>query len=163
MTTRGMGRTVAAGVAYMLCTGASGAAWANTIQFEAESIRDRQRGTISSPLLIKDDPAASGGSYIAVADGTNSGSFAPDSTVEGVATYTFSVADTGTYRVWARVSAATNADDSFWVRMGNSGSWIRFNGWTLGTAYHWVLVAADPPAAPSTFALTGGADNELQI
>jgi hypothetical protein len=162
MTKRATRATVA-GMASLLCLGASGAASANTVQFEAESIRDRQRGTITSPLLIKDDPAASGGSYIAVADGTNSGSFAPDSTEEGVAKYTFSVADTGTYRVWARVSAATNADDSFWVRMGNSGSWIRFNGWTLGTAYHWVLVANDPPAAPSTFALTGGADNELQV
>src|SRR5689334_20138912 len=153
-------RAIVAAVASLLF---AGAARANTIQFEAESVRDRARGTISSPLLIKDDPVASGGAYVAVADGTNSGSFAPDSTTEGVATYTFSVADTGTYRVWARVAAATNGDDSFWVRMGNSGSWIRFNGWTLGSAYHWVLVANDPPAAPSTFALTAGADNELQV
>jgi len=152
-----------AGAASLLFVGASGAARANTIQFEAESIRDRTRGTITSPMLIKDDPAASGGSYIAVADGTNSDSFTPDSTTEGVVKYTFSVSDTGTYRVWARVSAATNADDSFWVRMGNSGSWIRFNGWTLGSAYHWVLVANDPPAAPSTFALTANVDNELQV
>jgi hypothetical protein len=163
MTTQGTRRTVAAGLAYVLCTGASTAALANTIQFEAESIRDRQRGTISSPMLIKDDPAASGGSYVAVANGTNSPSNAPASTVEGVVTYTFSVADTGTYRVWARVSAASDGDDSFWVRMGNSGAWIRFNGWTLGTAYHWVLVAADPPAAPSTFNLTAMTDYQLQV
>jgi hypothetical protein len=155
--------TLVAGVVSLLCVGASGVARANTIQFEAESIRDRQRGTITSPLMIKDDPAASGGSYIAVADGTNSGPYAPDSTTEGVVKYTFSAGNTGTYRIWARVSAATNGDDSFWVRVGNSGSWIRFNGWTLGSAYHWVLVAADPPAAPSTFALTGGNDYELQV
>jgi hypothetical protein len=142
---------------------AASAAWANTVHFEAESVRDRQRGTITSPLLIKDDPAASGGSYLTVAAGTNSPSSGPASTTEGVVRYTFSVSDTATYRIWARVSAPTNADDSFWVRMGAGGSWIRWNGIPLGGAYHWVLVKAEGAANPATFALTAGTDNELQV
>lgn len=155
-------RRVSVAVAVLLSSGA-GAALANTVHFEAEAVRQRERGTITSPMLIKDDPAASGGSYLTVAAGNNSPSSAPASTVEGVAKYTFSVSDTGTYRIWARVSAPTNGDDSFWVRMGSSGPWIRFNGFTLGAPYHWVLVAPDPPASPSTFALTAGTDNELQV
>ena len=153
-------------IALLMSVGASGlagTALADTVHFEAESARDRMRGTITSPMLIKDDPAASGGSYITVRPGLAVPHHAPASTVEGVARYTFSVADTGSYRIWARVSAANDGDDSFWVRMGDGGPWIRFNGFALGAAYHWVLVAADPPAAPSSFALTGGSDYQLQV
>jgi hypothetical protein len=141
----------------------SGLARANTVRFEAESVRDRQRGSISSPLLIKDDPLASGGGYVVVADGNNSPSTAPASSTAGVARYTFSVADTGGYRLWARVSAPTDGDDSFWLRLGGSGAWIRWNGMPLGAAFHWVLVKADGAGNPLSFALTAGADNDLEV
>jgi len=151
------------GLAFVMSLGTARLAGANTITFEAESIRDRMRGTITSPMMIKDDPAASGGSYITVAAGTNSPSSAPASSSEGVVKYTFSIADTGSYRIWARVSAPNDGDDSFWLRMGTSGSWIRWNEIPLGTAYHWVLVKAEGASSPSTFNLTAGVDNELQI
>jgi hypothetical protein len=150
------------GLASVVLVGTAGVAAANTIHFEAESIRDRTRGTITSPMMIKDDPAASGGSYMAVAAGNESPSNAPASSTEGVAKYTFSISDTGTYRIWARVSVANDGDDSFWVRMGTSGSWIKWNGIQVGTAYHWVLVKPEG-GSPSTFALTADVDNELQI
>jgi hypothetical protein len=161
--TRTASRVMTAGLAAALSVSAAGVARASNIYFEAESVRDRDKGSITSPLLIKDDAAASGGSYVAVAAGTNSGSYAPDSTTDGIAKYRFIAPETGTYRVWARVSAANNGDDSFWVRMGDSGAWIRFNGWTLGTAYHWVLVGNDPPAGPSTFGLVADATYELNF
>jgi hypothetical protein len=156
-------RVMVAGLVSCASLAAVGRAHANTIQFEAESVRDRQRGTITTPLQIKDDPAASGGSYVTVTAGNNSPSTAPTSTTEGVAKYTFSVTDTGTYRIWARVSAPTDADDSFWIRIGATAAWIKWNGIPLGTPYHWVLVKADGAANPATFSLTGNADNQLQI
>ena len=70
-------RAIVAGMTSLAIVGAAGAAWANTIHFEAESVRDRARGTITSPLLIKDDPLASGGSFVTVAAGTSSPSNAP--------------------------------------------------------------------------------------
>jgi hypothetical protein len=141
----------------------AGPALGNTVQFEAESVRDRQRGSITSPMMIEDDPQASGGGYITVAPGNDSPSSAPASSTEGVARYVFSVTDTAAYRIWARVSAPTNGDDSFWLRMGTSGSWIKWNGIPLGSAFHWVPVKADGAASPATFNLTAGADNELQV
>jgi hypothetical protein len=154
-------------VAYVVVAGTllttAGPALGNTVQFEAESVRDRQRGSITSPMMIRDDPAASGGGYITVAAGNDSPSSAPASSTEGVARYIFSVTDSAVYRIWARVSAPTDGDDSFWVRMGTSGSWIRWNGIPLGSAFHWVLVKADGATSPATFNLTAGADNELQV
>src|SRR4051812_17778657 len=98
-------RTMVAGLASFVTLGVAGATWANTVHFEAESARNRQRGTITSPLLINDDPLASGGSYVMVAAGSNSPSTGPASPTDGVATYNFSVTDTATnYRIWARVS-----------------------------------------------------------
>jgi hypothetical protein len=163
MGKRVAGRTMVLGLVLAGSLGAARSARAELVFFEAESVRSRVRGTITSPMLIKDDPTASGGSYITVATPNESPSNAPASTVEGVAKYTFSVGATGTYRIWARVSAPSNGDDSFWVRMGDSGPWIRWNGMALGTAYHWVLVAADPPASPATFNLVADGTYELQI
>jgi len=163
MTTRSLRLPMVTGFACVVWMGAASVAAANTIQFEAESARDAFRGGITSPMMIKDDPAASGGSYIAVAAGNKSPSGAPASSSEGVAKYRFSVTDTATYRIWARVSAPTDGDDSFWVRMGASGSWIKWNGIPLGTAYHWVLIKAEGASSPATFNLTADVDNQLQV
>jgi hypothetical protein len=156
-------RTMVTGVACLLAATAAGAARANTIHFEAESVRDRLRGFITSPLQIRDDAAASGGSYVTVTPGTNSPSNAPASATDGVARYVFTVADTGSYRIWARVSAPSTGDDSFWIRIGPSAPWIRWNEIPLGTPYHWVLVRAENASGAARFNLTGGADNELQV
>jgi hypothetical protein len=157
------GRSLWAVVCGLGVLGAAAPAGANTVRFEAESLRERRFGFITSPMMIFDDPAASGGSYLAVAPGNNSPSAAPASTTEGVARYPFTVTDTGSYRIWARVSAATDGDDSFWLRIGGSASWIKWNGIPLGTAYHWVQVKADGASSPSTFSLTANASNELQL
>jgi hypothetical protein len=159
------GRRLVAVLSAVTSLGMARAALADMVQFEAEAARIQFpfRSTITSPLMIKDDAAASGGSYVTVVAGTNSSNTAPDSTTEGVAKYTFSVATTGTYRIWARVSAPTDADDSFWIRMGTSGSWIKWNAMTLGSAFHWVAVKPDGASNPSTFSLTAGFDNELQV
>jgi hypothetical protein len=158
-------RRAVGGVIALVSLAAASAAAADTVHFEAEAARIQFpfRGTITSPLMIQDDPAASGGSYVIVAAGLNSPAAAPASTTEGVAKYVFSVADTGSYRIWARVSTPTSADDSFWIRVGTGAAWIKWNAMVLGAAFHWVQVKAEGAASPSVFNLTAGADNELQV
>src|SRR2546423_4547415 len=99
-----------------------GRAGADTLFIEAEGTDNvsNEKAKISSPLLVKDDPAASVGRYITVAGGFNSQSAPPGE--EGQATYHFSVATAGTYRIWGRVIAPTANDDSFWVRMDKAGT-----------------------------------------
>src|SRR5262245_17870173 len=63
------------------------------IWVEAES------GSITSPMQVLADAAASRGSYIAVASGNNSTSSPPTT---GIATYNFGVTAAGTYKAWGR-------------------------------------------------------------
>jgi hypothetical protein len=166
-------RKTAIGLASLLVTGAASAAWGNTVAIEAEAARDPFRGGITSPMMIRDDSSASGGSFIEVAAGNNAQNTTPGS--DGVAKLSFSVGNAGNYRVWARVKAPTNADDSFWVRMGTwvpaaegevdghyaYGNWIKWNGMPLGSGWHWVQIKAEGASAAAQFALSG--DHQLQI
>src|SRR3954454_4994589 len=141
----------------------TGAARAETVHIEAESCRGPFRGGITSPLMIRDSSAASMGSYLEVVAGNNNQDNLP--TDEGVARYNFTVNTSGTYRIWARVIAPTNKDDSFWLRMNrwekgpdftqklNKGKWFKWNDIPLGTAWHWVLVKADGAVNPASFSL----------
>jgi polygalacturonase len=104
-----------------------------TVTAEAES------GTITAPMQVSSDSAASGGQYIAVAAGNNSNSAAPSN---GSSVIPFSVTATGTYKLWGRVIAPTNKDDSFWVRV-DGGTWVNWNDITPGGSWHWATVTND--------------------
>ena len=97
------------------------------ITLEAES------AALTSPMQTGADGMASGGAYITVAAGNNSGASAPSS---GHAVFTFDVPVSGTYKVWGRVIAPADTDDSFWVRM-DGASWTNWNNIPLGSAWHW--------------------------
>ena len=98
--------------------------------------------TITEPLKIYDDPAASGGRYIGTTDdiGNSDSPPAPD----GTASYTFTVAG-GTYKVTGRINIP-NGNNSFWIQIQgatipaeteiDSSGWIEWN---------------DPPDAPNWF------------
>jgi hypothetical protein len=138
----------------------AGRAQADTVFIEAEGsvITTRDVG-ITSPLLVKDDGAASQGRYLTVASGFNSKTAPPVN--EGVATYRFNVGNAGTYRIWGRVQAPNVEDDSFWVRV-DGGSPVRWNPIEPGSAWHWTLVKGDGAAAPAQFVLVEG-DHTLQV
>ena len=90
--------------------------------------------SLTAPLeTYSDDPLASGGAYMGVAQGNNStgGSPAPD----GTASYIFGVPVAGTYKVVARMKVLNSSydDDSCYFRIDgatqNSGSgWVKMNG-----------------------------------
>jgi hypothetical protein len=150
---------------------AAGAARADTLFLEAEGnghfgqpLSD-ESARITSPFLIKDDPAASEGRYLTVAAGFNSQSAPP--AAEGVATYRFSVAEAGTYLMWGRVIAPSPNDDSFWVRLRKVGAatstLVRWNDIPVGTTWHWARVINDGTTTPSQFTLEAFAEYELQV
>ncbi|MFF5207254.1 glycosyl hydrolase family 28 protein [Streptosporangium sp. NPDC000396] len=106
---------------------------------------EAESGTVTAPMQIQSDPAASAGSYVTVAAGNNSQSTAP---ATGHANVTFTVPSAGSFRVFARVVAPTTSDDSFWVR-ADGGAWTNWNGIPPGSAWHWATV-------PVTYGLTAG-------
>jgi hypothetical protein len=64
------------------------------------------------------DPAASGGQYIHVPNGTGTRLSGPDENHK--ISYTFYVSVAGTYRIKGAVHAANSGDDSFWIRVNDS-------------------------------------------
>jgi polygalacturonase len=119
-----------------------------TVTAEAES------GTVTSPMQVQADSAASAGHYVTVAAGNNSKTSAPSN---GSTVIPFTVGSAGTYKLWGRVIAPTDEDDSFWVRLDN-GAWTDWNDIAAGTAWHWGNVTDDTNSdAPVLAGLTAGA------
>lgn len=80
--------------------------------------------------------AAGNGKYIVVTDG-NAYSAPRGDGPQHLARFTISSAVTGTYDLFARVSAPTNLDDSYWVRI-NEGKWVKwYRGFRQGEGFAW--------------------------
>jgi hypothetical protein len=119
-----------------------------TVTAEAES------GTITAPMQALADAGAAGGHYIAVAAGNNSKTSPPST---GSSAIPFTVPSAGTYKLWGRVIAPTDNDDSFWVRVDDS-PWVDWNDIAAGSAWHWATVTDDTKSdAPVLADLTAGA------
>ncbi|MHC4507668.1 MAG: discoidin domain-containing protein [Planctomycetota bacterium] len=101
--------------------------------------------TISAPLLVYDDPKASGGKYIGTTDDVGDSSDSPPP--DGVATYNFTVQG-GVYKVSCRIIIPSG--DSFWVRIpgatnltpgedpDNPGTgWVRWSDPPDSTGWYW--------------------------
>jgi hypothetical protein len=118
---------------------------------------DAEGGQLTAPMQSFADSTASGGAYVAVAPGNNSKT-APPAT--GTVTAKFTVPAACTCKVWARVSAPTTADDSFWVRI-DGGPWIPWNNIPTGSAWHWADVRDG--AGPVTANLAAGVEHTIVV
>ena len=118
--------------------------------------------TIEAPMMIFDDPAASGGKYIMKdPDADESNSNPPD---DGLFTYTFTVAG-GTYKIAGRV-ISNGSNDSFWVQIPNattqtdnhSSGWVRWNGMTQEDVWGWhdIWSSNDPGNPTVEFTMPAG-------
>jgi len=116
------------------------AAQAQSFWLEAEC------GQVGSLWNRPADATASNSQYTTIQPGSNSTASAPSNTA-GYMNFPLTVSQSGTYRVFARVSGQTADDDSFWVRM-DGGSWVMWNNW-WNPAWVWVQF-------PNTFALSAG-------
>lgn len=86
---------------------------ADEVWFEAEC------GDIGPAWNVRLDEEASNESYIVPKDGLNSTSSAPED--EGaLVTYTFSVANSGTYYLFGKVNCPNFQQDSYWIKMDDN-------------------------------------------
>ncbi|WP_238749486.1 T9SS type A sorting domain-containing protein [Neolewinella maritima] len=80
--------------------------------------------------------SASTGKYVVVRSG-NSTNSAPSDISDNRVRFTIASAKSGSYKLFARIDAASNTDDSFWVRI-NGGSWYKWaSGITQGRGFQW--------------------------
>jgi L-ascorbate metabolism protein UlaG (beta-lactamase superfamily) len=102
--------------------------------FAPQSIwREAESASLTPPLQIASDASAVGGTYVTVTPGNNSLAAAP---TLGRATFPFTLAAAGTFKIWGRVIAPTTSDDSFWLIV-DSGAPILWNDITPGATWHW--------------------------
>jgi len=116
--------------------------------------------TITAPLQIYDDPAASGGKYIGTDDGIGNESSNPPP--DGIATYTFTVAG-GTYKISGRINIP-GGSNSFWVRIQgstipaetelHSSGWVRWNDPPDSDNWFWNDVFSDDDDQDATVLFT---------
>ncbi len=105
------------------------------------------------------DTDACGGSFLLPPETSSTGT--PPTDPEDLVTFTFSLPQAGTYKVFARTSTFSVNDDSFWVRV-NGGSWVRWNainGPNYPAGYHWEQVGqwnGGSTADPVTFEMIAG-------
>lgn len=103
-------------------------------------------GSVGSSWNRVNDANASNAQYVVIQPGNNSTASAPTNTA-GHITFPISVAQSGTYTLFARVLGQTANDDSYWVSM-DGGSWVMWNNWWT-TAWTW-------RPFPNTFNLNAG-------
>jgi len=136
ITTSTTAPTGAGSTASNLCSQAGASVW-----LEAEC------GSLGSLWNTPSDGAASEGRYITIQPGNNSTGSAPTNSA-GYANYSFSVSQSGTYGVFARVLCPPGGnDDSWWVRM-DGGSWVSWNN-IAAASWTWAQF-------PNTFSLSAG-------
>ncbi len=102
---------------------------------------EAESGKISLPLRLGKDEAASGGQHI----------YMP----AGKATYAFTIAKPGTYRVWGRVLATGGADNSFFISM-DGGEKFKWNHNALKSTWQWEAVKNDKLKEVAQFKLAAG-------
>ncbi|THH36551.1 PKD domain-containing protein [Neolewinella litorea] len=109
---------------------------------EAECAAVGNRWTTSS------SSNASGGKYV-VAQSDNSMSVAPADLDENRVRFTVSAASAGTFKLFARINAPSNTQDSYWVRL-NGGEWYKWNSRIIqSSGFQWNQL-------PITLALKAG-------
>jgi hypothetical protein len=97
--------------------------------------------TITDPMKIYDDPAASGSKCIGTDDGIGNSSDTPPAP-DGTASYTFTV-EGGTYKISCRIIIPSG--DSFWVRIpgaatqttNHSSGWVRWSDPHNSNNWYW--------------------------
>jgi hypothetical protein len=115
--------------------------------------------TITDPMLIYDDPLASGGKYIGTSDDVDNSSDNPPP--DGIATYNFAVQG-GTYKVSGRINILNG--NSFWVRIQgaaipaetelHSSGWVRWNDPPDAANWFWNDVFSDDDDENATVLFT---------
>ena len=120
--------------------------------------------SIEAPMMIYDDPNASGGQYIMKDPNTPTSTGSPPA--DGLASYQFTVVTGGVYKITGRVITTGN-NDSFWLRIpgatmnvagdpSNPG-WIEWNGLTQEGVWGWEDVfSSDDDDVTVEFTLEAG-------
>ncbi|MHC4539616.1 MAG: discoidin domain-containing protein, partial [Planctomycetota bacterium] len=143
------------------------AASAPVVPSEEVWVEAEANNSITAPMMIHNDPDASGGQYVGTEAGTADEGAAPPYP-NGTVSIPFTV-EGGTYTARLRIGFP-GGDDSCWVRIQNatitspvhSSGWIHFNDIPRGDYWHWsqeVKSEDESGEPPVRFTLSAGTHN----
>ncbi len=143
------------------------AASAPAVPSEEVWVEAEANNSITAPMMIYNDPNASGGQYVSTETGTADEGTAPPYP-NGTVSIPFTV-EGGTYTARFRIGFP-GSDDSCWVRIQdatitspvNSSGWIHFNDIPTGDYWHWsqeVKSEDESGEPPVEFTLSAGTHN----
>jgi hypothetical protein len=101
-----------------------------TLTFEPEC------ATVGTNWLVLSDTNASNGKYVTVTPGVQSLNSAPTNAAADLIVIPFTLTNSLTYHIFARVNDPTANDDSYWLQVDNGG-WTMLNG-LVTTGWDWV-------------------------
>ncbi len=97
---------------------------------------DAECGIVGSTWLIEENANASHGEYVMAPLGTQSTAGASADTADHLL-FNFHLEENGLFKLWGRVITPTADDDSYWIRMDTSSTWIMWNSIPAGNNWHW--------------------------
>ena len=107
------------------------------IPLVSEFWMEAECATIGDNWEVVESAAAAGGSYVS-SPLSSGATTVPADAPQNHVRFALSTERGGTYHLMARVAAATNQHDSYWVRV-NNGSWYKWNnGFQLNAGFRWV-------------------------
>jgi CubicO group peptidase (beta-lactamase class C family) len=101
--------------------------------------REAESGNITAPMVVKSDPAASGGKFVEVPEGGGNNYNDATRGGPGQTSFSISIPQSRTYALWARTMAPSGVSDSFYV-MRNGALWLEWNV-PLSTTWKWNKIA----------------------
>lgn len=141
ITVTGTGGGLVRTAAFTLAVVASSTTSGSTITVQAEA------GTLTAPMAIRSDSAASGGKYVVVPQGSGSNYTDGTNGGPGQVRFTINIPQAGTRALWARTIAPDGSSDSFYVT--RNGTLVKEWSVPLSTAWKWNKVATLSFAAGS--------------
>lgn len=106
-----------------------------TVAGEDELWLEAECAQVGSRWTSGTNSSASANAFVMVANGSSMNS-APKDEESNRVRFTFN-AEGGQYSLFARIAAATNQDDSFWIR-ANGGKWYKWSdGMITGSGFSW--------------------------
>lgn len=121
----------------------------NSFYLEAECAQ------VGANWMVGISSSASRSKYLTIQPGNNSLATAPTGEKDRFR-LEVTVDTAGTYSIYGRIIAPNGGDDSFWVRV-NEGTWYRWNGLSVNSAWAWIRVYdSDNSDTPVDFSFTAG-------
>jgi len=115
---------------------------------------EAEKGTVGKVWNKVSDTNASGGMYVTTPSGVQR-NFSASNKPDSIVVLNFNTTQGGIYKVWARITAPSANDDSFWYKVDNQ-EWVSWNSIPEGSSFHWAPFHIGTASTVAEYTLAAG-------